>query len=158
MGLPAPRITGLTGRPAPDQEGGRLGRRHFVDEAHDRLQPALAIEGAEVDAIDDRRPGLGPERPGEAEVTCLGARLWPPLWALGRGSGETLAFSARLGLLFTFVLLHELGHSLIAQAHGEIATANMLNAMAEGMGRARGDMRQQLYAGLDRAHASLRAA
>ncbi len=38
--------------------------------------------------------------------------------ALGRGSGETLAFSARLGLLFTFVLLHELGHSLIAQAHG----------------------------------------
>lgn len=50
------------------------------------------------------------------------------------------------------------GVALIAQAHGEIATANMLNAMAEGMGRARGDMRQQLYAGLDRAHASLRAA
>jgi hypothetical protein len=50
------------------------------------------------------------------------------------------------------------GVALIARAHGEIATSNALNVLADGLGRARGDMRQQLYTGLDRAHALLRAA
>jgi len=50
------------------------------------------------------------------------------------------------------------GVALIARAHKEIATSNALASLADALGRSRGDMRQQLYAGLDRAHAVLRAA
>jgi len=50
------------------------------------------------------------------------------------------------------------GVALIARAHKEIATANALNSLAEALGRSRGDMRPQLYAGLDRAQAAVLAA
>jgi hypothetical protein len=48
-----------------DDSGAPL-RRHFIDEPHHALQPPRRIERAEIDAFDDRGPGRGPERPGEA--------------------------------------------------------------------------------------------
>lgn len=50
------------------------------------------------------------------------------------------------------------GVALIARAHNEIAASNALASLADALGRSRGDMRQHLYAGLDRAHAALIAA
>ncbi len=47
----------------------------------------------------------------------LFALLATQIW-LGHGMNAALWYAARLFLLFTFVLLHELGHSLVAQAHG----------------------------------------
>lgn len=50
------------------------------------------------------------------------------------------------------------GVALLARAQNETATSAALNSLAEALPRSRGDMRQQIYAGLDRAHAALRAA
>lgn len=51
------------------------------------------------------------------------------------------------------------GVALIARAHKEIQAAQALTALAEALSKSRGaDVRQQIYAGLDRAHAVLQAA
>src|SRR5476651_2597390 len=45
--------------------------RRLIDKPHHALQPPLRIERAEIDAFDDRRPRLGPERPGEPRAAVV---------------------------------------------------------------------------------------
>lgn len=50
------------------------------------------------------------------------------------------------------------GVALIARMHNEPGVSNALNQLAGGLAAARGaDVRQKLYAGLDRAHGMMRA-